>query len=173
MADLPALPLPEQKQFLEKVKHDFSDLFGRVLGYPHDVSLDCKFSRRWHRFNVILGRGFSLCSFGELQEVFLYPAGYFLSKSEALYQARERSGRRAAALEIARGFFIPGRGLNICNPVQISRSAAETSRSSGNCKRFFIPGRGFSLCKTRNCTHFFYPRQGILKWKKPVMGCHI
>ena len=44
VADLPALPLSEQKQFLEKVKHDFSEYFWmRFLGYPHDVHLIASF----------------------------------------------------------------------------------------------------------------------------------
>lgn len=42
-ADLPSLPFEEQKKFLEKVKYDFSDLFGRILGYPHDVHLVATF----------------------------------------------------------------------------------------------------------------------------------
>lgn len=43
MADLPALPLSEQKDFLERVKQDFSELFGNVLGYPHDIHLYVSF----------------------------------------------------------------------------------------------------------------------------------
>ncbi len=43
VAYLPYLPLDEQKTFLEKVKEDFSDLFGRVLGYPQDVHLIASF----------------------------------------------------------------------------------------------------------------------------------
>jgi hypothetical protein len=43
IVDLPPLPLTEQKIFLERVKHDFSDLFGRVLGYPYDVHLIASF----------------------------------------------------------------------------------------------------------------------------------
>lgn len=42
-ADLPALPLKEQKIFLEKVKEDFRNLFGRTIGYPHDVHLLANF----------------------------------------------------------------------------------------------------------------------------------
>jgi hypothetical protein len=42
-ADLPAMPYDEQKIFLEKVKRDFSDLFGRLLGYPYDVHLTASF----------------------------------------------------------------------------------------------------------------------------------
>ena len=41
--ELPYLPLNEQKAFLEKVKEDFTDLFGRLLGYPHDVCLVASF----------------------------------------------------------------------------------------------------------------------------------
>ncbi len=43
VADLPALPLSEQKIFLVRLKHDFSDLFGRILGYPYDVHLIASF----------------------------------------------------------------------------------------------------------------------------------
>jgi hypothetical protein len=43
VADLPAIPLSEQKIFLERVRHDFSDLFGRVLGYPYDVNFIASF----------------------------------------------------------------------------------------------------------------------------------
>jgi|GEM_PF-2228356 len=45
IAHLPFLPLPEQKVFLERVKQDFSDLFGRVLGYPYDVQLLASFQQ--------------------------------------------------------------------------------------------------------------------------------
>jgi hypothetical protein len=43
IADLPFLSLSEQKTFLEQVKQDFNDLFGRVLGYPYDVHLIASF----------------------------------------------------------------------------------------------------------------------------------
>jgi len=43
IADFPPLPLIEQKAFLEQIKQDFSDLFGRVLGYPGDVHLIANF----------------------------------------------------------------------------------------------------------------------------------
>lgn len=43
VADLPPLSLAEQKSFLEQVKHDFGDLFERVLGYPYDVHLIASF----------------------------------------------------------------------------------------------------------------------------------
>lgn len=42
-ADLPYMPMDEQKIFLDGVKDDFSDLFGRVLGYPYDVHLIASF----------------------------------------------------------------------------------------------------------------------------------
>jgi hypothetical protein len=48
IADLPSLPLIEQKAFLERVKQDFSDLFGRVLGYPYDVHLIASFQEDSH-----------------------------------------------------------------------------------------------------------------------------
>jgi hypothetical protein len=43
IADLPFLPLSEQRVFLEQVKQDFDDLFSRVLGYPYDVHLIASF----------------------------------------------------------------------------------------------------------------------------------
>lgn len=43
VADLPPLPFLEQKAFLEQVKQDFSDLFGRILGYPYDIHLIANF----------------------------------------------------------------------------------------------------------------------------------
>lgn len=43
VADLPAIPQIEQKIFLEKVQQDFNELFGQVLGYPHDVHLTVSF----------------------------------------------------------------------------------------------------------------------------------
>lgn len=42
-ADLPPMPLTEQKIFLEKVNQDFSHLFGQVLGYPYDVQIFAHF----------------------------------------------------------------------------------------------------------------------------------
>lgn len=45
VADFPPLPLSEQKSFLERVKHDFSDLFVRLLGYPYDVHLIASFQK--------------------------------------------------------------------------------------------------------------------------------
>ena len=43
-AHFPSLPLEEQQKFLERVKKDFNDLFGRLLGYPYDVQLSASFS---------------------------------------------------------------------------------------------------------------------------------
>ena len=42
-ADLPFIPIAEQHEILEQIKDDFSDLFGRVLGYPYDVHLIASF----------------------------------------------------------------------------------------------------------------------------------
>lgn len=42
-ADLPSLPPEEQRIFLEKVKHDFRELFGGLIGYPHDVHFIANF----------------------------------------------------------------------------------------------------------------------------------
>lgn len=42
-AELPFLPQTEQPAFLEKVRQDFQDIFGRVLGYPHEVYLYANF----------------------------------------------------------------------------------------------------------------------------------
>lgn len=52
-ADLPALPLEEQRIFLEKVKHDFSNIFGRLIGYPHDVHLVANFEPEKKALNSI------------------------------------------------------------------------------------------------------------------------
>lgn len=43
IVDLPSLPHMEQKSLLEQIKQDFSDLFGRTLGYPYDVHLIASF----------------------------------------------------------------------------------------------------------------------------------
>ena len=45
-ADLPTLPLEEQSIFLEKVKQDFTDIFGRLLGYPHEIHLIASFESK-------------------------------------------------------------------------------------------------------------------------------
>lgn len=37
IAELPAVPLREQKIFMEKIKADLKDLFGRVIGYSHEI----------------------------------------------------------------------------------------------------------------------------------------
>lgn len=42
-AEFPALPPDEQKSFLEKQRHELRDLFGRLLGYPHDIILAASF----------------------------------------------------------------------------------------------------------------------------------
>lgn len=43
VAELPSMPYEEQKAFLEEIKQDFTDLFGRTLGYPYDVHLIASF----------------------------------------------------------------------------------------------------------------------------------
>ena len=45
IADLPSLPLMEQKALLEQIKQDFNDLFSRTLGYPYDVHLIASFQK--------------------------------------------------------------------------------------------------------------------------------
>lgn len=45
VADLPSLSLADQKIFLERVKHDFTDLFSQTLGYPYDVNLIASFQK--------------------------------------------------------------------------------------------------------------------------------
>jgi hypothetical protein len=45
VADLPALPLSQQKIFLEQVKQDFNYLFEHLLGYPYDVLLIANFRK--------------------------------------------------------------------------------------------------------------------------------
>lgn len=42
-ANFPPLPLEEQKRFLEKQKRELSNIFGRLLGYPHDIILAASF----------------------------------------------------------------------------------------------------------------------------------
>lgn len=42
-ANLPFLPESEQRLLLEKMNQDFTDLFGRVLGYPYDVHVIASF----------------------------------------------------------------------------------------------------------------------------------
>lgn len=44
VADLPYVPEADQKIFLEKVRNDFSELFGRIIGYPNEVHLIASFS---------------------------------------------------------------------------------------------------------------------------------
>jgi hypothetical protein len=43
IADLPYVPLEEQKQLLKKASDDFAELFGRVLGSSYDVQLIASF----------------------------------------------------------------------------------------------------------------------------------
>ncbi|MFI0434964.1 MAG: hypothetical protein ACH350_04445 [Parachlamydiaceae bacterium] len=43
IAEMPSFPIAEQKILLEEIKRDFIDLFGRVLGYPYNVSLIASF----------------------------------------------------------------------------------------------------------------------------------
>lgn len=43
VADLPPLRLSDQKAFLERIKHDFHELFTNTLGYPYDVHLFANF----------------------------------------------------------------------------------------------------------------------------------
>lgn len=42
-AEFPPLSLEEQRELLEQIQSDFSDLFGRILGYPHEVHLKARF----------------------------------------------------------------------------------------------------------------------------------
>ena len=44
-ADLPSLPPEEQRIFLEKVKNDFRELFGVLIGYPHEVHFIANFAK--------------------------------------------------------------------------------------------------------------------------------
>lgn len=37
VADLPPVAEPEQDQFLEKIREDFSHLFSGILGYPNEI----------------------------------------------------------------------------------------------------------------------------------------
>lgn len=45
-ADLPYLSLTDQRIFLERLKEDFNDIFGRILGYPYDVHFIASFQDR-------------------------------------------------------------------------------------------------------------------------------
>lgn len=42
-AYFPTLPEEEQKRFLEKQRRELSNIFGRLLGYPHDIILGASF----------------------------------------------------------------------------------------------------------------------------------
>lgn len=44
IADLPYLPKQEQKAFLDRVRQDFGDLFGRHLGCQHTIHLLASFA---------------------------------------------------------------------------------------------------------------------------------
>ncbi len=46
LADFPFLPQQEHHAFLEKIKTDFSDIFGRILGYPHEIQLIASFQSK-------------------------------------------------------------------------------------------------------------------------------
>lgn len=48
-ADLPFLPLEKQKIFLDQVKEDFTQLFGRQIGYPYDVQLIANFKTQQNK----------------------------------------------------------------------------------------------------------------------------
>lgn len=43
VVDFPFLPAPEQEDFLAQAKKDLQDIFGRLLGYPHDIQLAASF----------------------------------------------------------------------------------------------------------------------------------
>lgn len=43
VADLPSFPLSEQQKLIEKIGYDFSDIFGRLLGYGHEIDLIVNF----------------------------------------------------------------------------------------------------------------------------------
>lgn len=43
VAELPHIPLGEQKLFVERVQDDIQDIFSRSLGYPHDFLLSLSF----------------------------------------------------------------------------------------------------------------------------------
>lgn len=42
-ADLPFMPDSEKQVFLEKINKDFSDIFGKVMGYMHEVDFIANF----------------------------------------------------------------------------------------------------------------------------------
>lgn len=43
-AHFPAMPPEEQKRFLDKQRRELSNIFGRLLGYPHDIILGASFN---------------------------------------------------------------------------------------------------------------------------------
>lgn len=45
VADLPALPEADQDAILERVKKDFAELFGEMLGYPNEVHFIAHFKQ--------------------------------------------------------------------------------------------------------------------------------
>lgn len=45
-ARFPSLPPEEQKRFLDKQKRELSHIFGRLLGYPHQVILAASFNQK-------------------------------------------------------------------------------------------------------------------------------
>lgn len=45
VAELPALPLEDQRRVLEKIKDDLENLFGHTLGYSYDVHLYASFNQ--------------------------------------------------------------------------------------------------------------------------------
>jgi hypothetical protein len=42
-AHFPPFPLDEQKRFLEKQRRELSNIFSRLIGYPHDIILGASF----------------------------------------------------------------------------------------------------------------------------------
>jgi hypothetical protein len=46
IADFPPSSIKEQKEFLERAQTDFTDLFGRIIGYPYNVQLIASFESK-------------------------------------------------------------------------------------------------------------------------------
>lgn len=42
-AHFPPLPMDEQKRFVDKQRRELSNIFSRILGYPHDITLGASF----------------------------------------------------------------------------------------------------------------------------------
>lgn len=44
-ADLPSLPVPQQKILVDRIKRDLNDIFSKILGYQNDFMLSISFQK--------------------------------------------------------------------------------------------------------------------------------